>query len=191
MPSEEPASAPAPEPSRRLLRDVAYEALLASIVSGELAPGAKLSDVGLAARLGLSRAPVRDALARLATERLVVSKPQSHTRVAPLVAEEIRGALAVVGAMHTLAVREALPRLKPDHLARMRTANAAFVRAVEAGDIAAAIGADDALHAVPVAGGGHPPPPPTRGPATPPRAPPAHPPGSRPPGPAPAPPPPG
>lgn len=155
--TEEPASAPAPapEPSRRLLRDVAYEALLASIVSGEFAPGAKLSDAELAARLGLSRAPVRDALARLTAERLVVSKPQSYTRVAPLVAEEIRGALAVVGAMHTLAVREALPRLEPDHLAQMRTANEEFVRAVRAGDIAAAIAADDAFHAVPVAASGN------------------------------------
>ncbi|MGW2818214.1 GntR family transcriptional regulator [Streptomyces sp. NPDC001415] len=162
MPTEEPApapasvsSAPASEPSRRLLRDVAYEALLASIVSGEFAPGAKLSDAELAARLGLSRAPVRDALARLTAERLVVSKPQSYTRVAPLVAKEIRGALAVVGAMHTLAVREALPRLEPDHLAQMRTANEEFVRAVRAGDVAAAIAADDAFHAVPVAASGN------------------------------------
>ncbi|WP_234392091.1 GntR family transcriptional regulator [Streptomyces sp. WM6378] len=162
MTADQPAPAPAAtpaaaasEPSRRLLRDVAYEALLAAIVSGELAPGAKLGDVELAARLGLTRAPVRDALARLATERLVVSKPQSYTRVAPLVAEEIRGALAVVGAMHTLAVREALPRLERDHLARMRSANAEFVRAVGAGDIAAAISADDAFHAVPVAASGN------------------------------------
>ncbi|MFI6688120.1 GntR family transcriptional regulator [Streptomyces sp. NPDC050485] len=153
-PDAAPASVPAPT-SRRLLRDVAYEALLSSIVSGEYAPGAKLSDAALAARLGLSRAPVRDALARLAAERLVVSKPQSYTRVAPLVAEEIRGALAVVRAMHTLAVREALPRLKKSHLAEMRAANADFVRAVAAGDIAAAIGADDAFHAVPVSASGN------------------------------------
>ncbi|MFD7015833.1 GntR family transcriptional regulator [Streptomyces sp. NPDC059161] len=147
---------PPPDPApRRLLRDVAYEALLSSIVSGEYAPGAKLSDGELAARLGLSRAPVRDALARLTAERLVVSKPQSYTRVAPLVAEEIRGALAVVRAMHTLAVREALPRLRESHLHDMRAANAAFVRAVEAGDIGSAISADDAFHAVPVSASGN------------------------------------
>ncbi|TBO60101.1 GntR family transcriptional regulator [Streptomyces kasugaensis] len=135
---------------RRLLRDEAYDALLEAIVSGELPPGQKLNDAELAERLGLSRAPVRQALARLAGERLVVSKPQSFTRVAPVVAQEIHDALAVVRAMHALAVRTAVPRMTEAHLARMRAANAAFVRALDAADPTAAIAADDALHAVPI-----------------------------------------
>ncbi|MFE7610781.1 GntR family transcriptional regulator [Streptomyces celluloflavus] len=135
---------------RRLLRDEAYDALLEAIVSGELPPGQKLNDAELAERLGLSRAPVRQALARLAGERLVVSKPQSFTRVAPVVAQEIHDALAVVRAMHALAVRTAVPQMTEAHLARMRTANAAFVRALDAADPTAAIAADDALHAVPI-----------------------------------------
>ncbi|MGW5119131.1 GntR family transcriptional regulator [Streptomyces noursei] len=135
---------------RRLLRDKAYDALLEAIVSGELPPGQKLHDGELAERLGLSRAPVRQALARLTAERLVVSKPQSYTRVAPVVAREIRDALAVVQAMHALAVRAAVPRLTGDDLARMRAANDAFIRALDAEDPAAAVAADDALHAVPI-----------------------------------------
>ncbi|MFI7102172.1 GntR family transcriptional regulator [Streptomyces sp. NPDC050161] len=135
---------------RRLLRDRAYDALLEAIVSGELSPGQKLSDAQLAEQLGLSRAPVRQALARLADERLVVSKPQSYTRVAPVVEQEIRDALAVVRALHALAVREAVPRLTETHLTRMRDANDAFVRALDAEDASAAIAADDALHAVPI-----------------------------------------
>ncbi|MFF2924199.1 GntR family transcriptional regulator [Streptomyces celluloflavus] len=135
---------------RRLLRDEAYDALLEAIVSGELSPGQKLNDAELAERLGLSRAPVRQALARLAGERLVVSKPQSFTRVAPVVAQEIHDALAVVRAMHALAVRTAVPRMTEAHLARMRAANAAFVRALDSADPTAAIAADDALHAVPI-----------------------------------------
>ncbi|GAA3169853.1 MULTISPECIES: GntR family transcriptional regulator [Streptomyces] len=135
---------------RRLLRDEAYDALLEAIVSGELPPGQKLNDAELAARLGLSRAPVRQALARLAGERLVESKPQSYTRVAPVDAQETRDALAVVQAMHALAVREAVPRLTAGDLGRMRAANEDFVRALDAEDTTAALTADDALHAVPV-----------------------------------------
>lgn len=135
---------------RRLLRDEAYDALLEAIVSGELPPGQKLNDADLAARLGLSRAPVRQALARLAGERLVVSKPQSYTRVAPVDEREIRDALAVVQAMHALAVREAVPRFTEEQLDRMRAANKAFRRALDAEDATAAIAADDALHAVPI-----------------------------------------
>lgn len=136
--------------ARRLLRDEAYDVLRDAIVSGELAPGQRISDGQIAAELGLSRAPVRQALSRLAAERLVVSKPQSHTCVAPVVPRELEDALVVVRAMHELAVREALPRMTDDDIALMRAEYENLRRAVEAGDAMAVIRADEALHAVPV-----------------------------------------
>ena len=102
------------EPVRRtLLRESAYEAIRDAIVRGELAPGAFVRDTDLAARLGLSRAPVRDALSRLADEGLVESKPQSYTRVTPLDPRDVRDAAAVVRAMHELAARTAVPGARP------------------------------------------------------------------------------
>ncbi|MGY1741524.1 MULTISPECIES: GntR family transcriptional regulator [unclassified Blastococcus] len=133
---------------RVLLRDVALTRLREAIVSGELPPGAVVKDAELAGRLGLSVAPVRAALARLADEGLVEAKPQSHTRVTPLAVGPVRDAAAVVRVMHELAVREAVPRLTDDDVARMRAANADFAAAVERGDVDAALAADDALHAV-------------------------------------------
>jgi DNA-binding GntR family transcriptional regulator len=53
---------------RTLLRDTAYEAIRDAIVREDIPPGTSVRDVDLAERLGLSRAPVRDALARLADE---------------------------------------------------------------------------------------------------------------------------
>ena len=133
---------------RNLLRDAAYERLRTAIVDGTLPPGLVLRSDDLAERLGLSRAPIRDALGRLTAEGLVESKPQSFTRVTPLVEKEVRDAAAVVGAMHDLAVRSV--SLTPDQLDRMRTAGERFAAAVRAGDLDAALDADDALHAVPV-----------------------------------------
>ncbi len=133
---------------RVLLRDVALVRLREAIVSGELAPGAVVKDAELAVRLGLSVAPVRAALARLADEGLVEAKPQSHTRVTPLDVPAVRDAAAVVRVMHELAAREAVPRLTAGDLAAMRAANADFAAAVEHGDVDAALAADDALHAV-------------------------------------------
>ena len=49
---------------RHLLRDEAYAALRDAIVAGTLAPGEQLHDAELCAWLGLSRTPVRNALAR-------------------------------------------------------------------------------------------------------------------------------
>jgi DNA-binding GntR family transcriptional regulator len=133
---------------RLLLRDVALDRLRDAIVSGELPPGSVVKDADLAARLGLSVAPVRSALARLADEGLVESKPQSHTRVTPLLTHQVRDAAVVVRAMHEVAAREAVGRLTDDDLAAMRRANDAFAAALADDDVEAALEADDRLHGV-------------------------------------------
>ena len=133
---------------RVLLRDVALERIREAIVAGTLAPGEVIKDADLAARLGLSVAPVRTALARLADEGLVESKPQSRTRVTPLVVAQVRDAAVVVRAMHEVAAREAAGRMTDDDIAAMRAANRPFAAAVDGGDLDAALAADDDLHAV-------------------------------------------
>ncbi len=144
------------EPVRRpLLRETAHRLIREAIVRGELPPGSVVRDAELAERLGLSRAPVRDALARLADEGLVRTKPQSHTRVTPIDAGEVRDAAAVVRAMHELAARTGVPRLTAEHLATMTEANQRFDAAVRAGDVDEAMRADDELHDVLVAACGN------------------------------------
>jgi DNA-binding GntR family transcriptional regulator len=135
---------------RSLLRDRAYRILRDAIVTGELSPGAVIRDVELADRVGLSRTPVREALARLADDGLVETKPHSWTRVAPLVLRDVRDALVVVRAMHELAIRLAVPLMTERHHGLMRAANKRFAAALDAGDVQAAVNADDVLHDVPV-----------------------------------------
>jgi DNA-binding GntR family transcriptional regulator len=136
---------------RDLLRDQALRRIRAAIVLGDLEPGAVIKDAQLAEQLGLSVAPIRVALARLADEGLVEAKPQSHTRVTPMDVGQVRDAAVVVRAMHELAVREAAGHLTAADVAEMRAANARFAAAVATQDTDAALAADDALHAVPVA----------------------------------------
>ncbi|GGW54398.1 GntR family transcriptional regulator [Streptomyces caelestis] len=133
---------------RTLLRDRAYAAIRDAIVAGEIEPGAVVRDAELAERLGLSRAPVREAFSRLVDEGLLESKPQSYTRVTPLVACDVRDAAAVVGAMHELVTRVAVPRLSAADIEAMRAANQRFAASVAAGDVDEALRADDALHEV-------------------------------------------
>ncbi|SDG88760.1 GntR family transcriptional regulator [Klenkia brasiliensis] len=133
---------------RVLLRDRAAALLREAIVSGELPPGGVVKDAELAGRLGLSVAPVRMALARLADEGLVESKPQSHTRVTAVVPSVVHDAAVVVRAMHELAVATGVPRVTAEDLAAMRDANARFAAAVAAGDVDTALACDDELHDV-------------------------------------------
>jgi DNA-binding GntR family transcriptional regulator len=117
-------------------------------VAGELEPGTVLRDAELAETLGLSRAPVRDALQRLAANGLVEAKPQSYTRVTHLKMADVLDATAVVGAMHSLAARVAVPRLSKIEIDAMSKANRGFARAVRQGDTDDALSADGALHQV-------------------------------------------
>jgi DNA-binding GntR family transcriptional regulator len=130
---------------RTLLSETAYEAIRDAIVRGDLPPGSPVRDADLAEQLGLSRAPVRSALARLAADGLVETKPQSYTRVTAVAPREVRDAAAVVRAMHELAARIAVPLLTADHVTTMRAANRRFKQAA---DVDEAMRADDELHDV-------------------------------------------
>jgi DNA-binding GntR family transcriptional regulator len=133
---------------RTNLSDEAYAALLDAIVTGELAPGARLRDQELAERLGISRTPVREALRRLADEGLVDVAPQSATRVAPIDIDRAAHAFPVVAALQALATRLGVPGLTRAGLEAMRAHDRERVRALRAGEIPAAIAADDAFHGV-------------------------------------------
>ena len=145
----------APSPSRALLRDDVYSRVRDAIVDGTLAPGEQLRDQELAAWLGVSRTPVREALLRLQQAGLVAALPGRSTTVASLDTRAARDAQAVVASMHQLAVREAVGQLTADDLARMRDANDRFEAALKAGDADAALDADDELHGIPVAAAGN------------------------------------
>ena len=145
IPENEPAI------DRRLLRDDVYGRLRDAIVDGTFAPGEQLRDVDLAAWLGVSRTPVREALLRLADAGLVVAQPGRSTTVSSLDMRAVRDARDVVAAMHEVAVREAVGSLTEADLEAMRDANSRFRSAIEHGDVEAALRADDELHGVPVA----------------------------------------
>ncbi|GAA1055393.1 putative transcriptional regulator, GntR family protein [Agromyces luteolus] len=144
-----------PGVQRPLLRDDVFQRLRGAIVDGTLEPGEQLKDGDLAAWLGVSRTPVREALLRLAEGGLVIAQPGRSTTVSEIDLRAARDARDVVAAMHRLAVGEAARRLSADDLAAMRAANSRFAAALDEGDVRAALDADDDLHAVPVAVSGN------------------------------------
>ena len=66
-----------------------YVRLRKAILTGELAPDTVLRQEGIAERLGVSRLPVREALARLETDGLVVSRPRRGYVVASISLDEV------------------------------------------------------------------------------------------------------
>lgn len=77
-------------PERKVLRDSVYESLMQMLLSGSLTPGSALSIDALAADLGVSPTPVREAMVHLERTGLVTRTPMRSYRVAlPLTAEQI------------------------------------------------------------------------------------------------------
>src|SRR5580698_2187462 len=142
--------------TRSLLRDNAYRMIRDAIVDGTLAPGERLNDPELIAWLGVSRTPIREALARLELAGLVQSKPGRFTIVSPLSMRQARAAQSVAAAMHELAVRGAVPLLSDYELDQMRAANARFAAALHNGDAEEALAADDQFHDVAVTASANP-----------------------------------
>jgi DNA-binding GntR family transcriptional regulator len=134
--------------ARPRLSDVAYDRIRRAIITGELEPGSKIKDSELADRLGLSRTPVREALARLADTGLVEAKPGVHTLVTTLNRADVEATLDVVEVLDHLAVRSAVPNLTAADLTALRKANDQFAAEVRKNDIGAALAADDAFHSV-------------------------------------------
>jgi len=132
------------------LRDYAYRELRDAIISGELAPGERLRDPELEQWLGVSRTPIREAIARLEIAGLVHTRRAKQTVVAPLDARAALAAQHIAAALHELAVRDAVPQLTEADLAAMRAANARFAAALRANDVDAAVSADDDFHGVAV-----------------------------------------
>jgi DNA-binding GntR family transcriptional regulator len=135
-------------PARTLLRDQAYARIRDAILDGTLEPGEHLKDAELSEWLGLSRTPIREALARLEEYGLVETAPNRYTRVAPITGRDARDAFPVVAALHALAASLGVPRISEGELATMRAANQEFAKALRKGDVDQAVAADDRFHAV-------------------------------------------
>jgi DNA-binding GntR family transcriptional regulator len=132
------------------------EALRERIVTLDLPPGAPLSEKELADGFGVSRTPVREALLRLAEDRLVDIYPQSGTFVARISASAARDAMAIRSALERFAVREAAKRAEADDIAALDRILRDQRAAAAENEIAAFHDADEALHATISIIAGHP-----------------------------------
>ncbi|MEY9836687.1 GntR family transcriptional regulator [Streptacidiphilus sp. EB103A] len=108
-----------PELSSQSLADQAYRALRAAIVKGDLPWGEKITERGLAASLGVSATPVREALRRLEQEQLVERTGLRSLRVATVSPEERTESAAIEAALEGVAAGFAARKATTEQLDRM------------------------------------------------------------------------
>jgi DNA-binding GntR family transcriptional regulator len=98
--------------------DHAYEMIWKQLMLTGGRSGERLSDVALAAQLGVSRTPVRQALYRLTEDGLVVSDPRRGFWMRTFTAHDVHEIYVLRSALEVLALRLAAPRLDPADLER-------------------------------------------------------------------------
>ena len=115
------------------LVELAVRRLRGEILSGRTDPGQRLVEEQLTRRLGISRAPLREALRLLAEQGLVEHVPRRGARVATLSDRDVRELYAIRDVLERHAVAAALPADEPQ-LAGLRAVLADMRRAAEADD---------------------------------------------------------
>ena len=125
----------------------AYEKLKSDILSGELAPGFQAPEPEIAARLEMSRTPVREALIRLEAEGLVSLIPRRGAKVLAVQLQDLIEVMEILGALEGLAA-SILARVedKRDAMAELEWVSNAVLLAREQNDLNGWVDQDGRFH---------------------------------------------
>jgi len=110
-----------------------YNRLREALFTGKLLPGESLTIRNLAAMLGTSPMPVREALQRLVAEHALTQLPNRTFCVTPFTAAMFRELMRVRMAVEGLAANQAVRRITPETIARLREINLEMKAGVEEG----------------------------------------------------------
>lgn len=124
----------------------ALDGLRRAIIAGELRPGQRVAQEDVAERLGVSIAPIREALRVLEQEGQVTYRPRRGYIVTELNVADVEEIYELRRVLEERAVRHALPTLDADALDRLTIAAKDCVDAAEAGDVAAELEANRRFH---------------------------------------------
>lgn len=134
------------EPESQSLTEVAYRRLEEMMVTLRLAPGSGVSEAELSRRLGIGRTPIREALQRLARERLVVILPRRGIVVSEINALTQLRLIETRRELERLLSRRAAKRANEAERAKFRAIAAGMAKAAEDEDDIAFMRLDQAFN---------------------------------------------
>jgi DNA-binding GntR family transcriptional regulator len=116
------------------LKEQVYDYLREQLRFGALKPGSLINTEETAAKLGVSRTPLRDALIQLAMEDFVSIIPRQGVVVRPLTLRDIEEYYQIIGALESIAVLLSFEKIDPAGITEMRGYIAEMKRALEDDD---------------------------------------------------------
>ena len=128
------------------LRDVVFNTLREAILKGELKPGERLMELQLAAKLGVSRTPIREAIRMLEQEGLAVTVPRKGAEVAKMTEKDMEDVLQIREALDELAAERACEKISEDELEELRHTMHEFEEYTKSGNLKMIAEADVRFH---------------------------------------------
>lgn len=128
------------------LRDVVFNTLREAILKGEIKPGERLMELQLAAKLGVSRTPIREAIRMLEQEGLAVTVPRRGAEVAKMTEKDMQDVLQVREALDELAASIACELITEEELEQLEQAMRDFESAARTKDIKRIADTDMVFH---------------------------------------------
>ena len=138
--------APARRRNGETVHEFAFRRLRHAIMTGRFPPGLAVTIRGLAALLGVSAMPVREAMRRLVAERALDLQDNRRVRVPDMDAARFETLIAARILLEQEAARRALPHVTPQDLAELRRLDAAADEMFARGDVERTIEANFAFH---------------------------------------------
>lgn len=132
--------------NHRTRADDCYDQLKTSILRLDLAPGAMLDEVEIAAQIGVSKTPVREALARLAGEGFVVLPPGRRSQVADLTIETISEIYRVRMLLESASLRELTPHLTDTDFAELQQLVDRTAETLDRDELSGFVAASEGFH---------------------------------------------
>jgi DNA-binding GntR family transcriptional regulator len=128
------------------LNAAVYAELRQRLVTGRMAPGHELSTRTMAAELGVSQTPVRDALSRLAAEGAVSIRSKRRVRVPTMTKERFDDLLRCRLLLEPEAAVQAMPLLSVTHVKRLAAIDATLNHAIKVRDADLYMQSNHAFH---------------------------------------------
>jgi DNA-binding GntR family transcriptional regulator len=131
---------------KALLSDQVYTVVRGLVLDGSLQPGTRIVESEIARRLGVSQAPVREAIKRLAFEGLVSVVPRRGSYITQISEAEAQDAREVRALLEESAARQAVENFDADARQALEDLVAGMREAARGPDLAAFRGHDMAFH---------------------------------------------
>jgi DNA-binding GntR family transcriptional regulator len=135
-----------PQLKHESLREAVIRLIEEALLNGDLQPGDRIVETGLAERAGISRGPVREAIRQLVGEGILVSYPSRGTFVMRWTPRAVEEAYTLRAVLERFAIQKAVQRVNHEEIAQLQATVDEMCRSARLNDVKALVRLDIRFH---------------------------------------------